>query len=182
MGRSEPSFNLQGTYDTHTPSNLSSFSSSPSPQPQSNQPQSNQGRPIPVKTKQGENEALAALFENREGGQDTFGNIGALRCAFRALLINYQNTEMMLGTDIPMRERSSSKILFRAIIPSLCSSSNSNSNRVAIGPSLISDNGANHRQVLNITLMIVIPLLFVMNSRINLFGLPRSLRIPKESK
>ncbi|ESK85626.1 epsin-like protein ent1 2 [Moniliophthora roreri MCA 2997] len=48
--------------------------SSPSP---SNQGQAN--RPITVKTKQNENEKLASLFADREGGQDTFGNVGLLR-------------------------------------------------------------------------------------------------------
>jgi epsin len=75
-----PSFNLPGTYDTHSPSRVSSLSSSPAPT--QNQ---NQNRPIQVKTKKelGENEAhLAALFANRDDGQDTFGNIGALRCGF----------------------------------------------------------------------------------------------------
>ena len=72
-----PSFNLGGTYDNHATSNLSSLSSSPQPPPQ--QQQQPQGRQIVVKTKD-QNEALAALFADREGGQDTFGNVGQLRC------------------------------------------------------------------------------------------------------
>jgi len=76
MQRTSPSFNLQGTYDNHSNSHLSSLSSSP--QPQSQNP--NQARPFAVKTKKDqENEALAQLFAEREGGQDTFGNVGALR-------------------------------------------------------------------------------------------------------
>ncbi|TFK38529.1 hypothetical protein BDQ12DRAFT_666234 [Crucibulum laeve] len=68
----QPSFNLQGTYDgNHTP--VHNLSTTPTPGGQ---------RPINVKTKKelGENEAhLANLFANRDDGQDTFGNIGALR-------------------------------------------------------------------------------------------------------
>jgi len=64
--RPAPTFNLKGTYETpsyETPSN-----------------QGNPGqRPFAVKKKEEENESLAALFADREGGQDTFGNIGSLR-------------------------------------------------------------------------------------------------------
>ncbi|KAF7760704.1 hypothetical protein Agabi119p4_10113 [Agaricus bisporus var. burnettii] len=76
-----PSFNLSGTYDSHSPANLSTLSSpepSRSPQPYNGGP----AKPINVRTKKelGENEAhLADLFANRDDGQDTFGNIGALR-------------------------------------------------------------------------------------------------------
>ncbi|KAF9530729.1 hypothetical protein CPB83DRAFT_874950 [Crepidotus variabilis] len=85
MQRPEPSFNLQGTYDSHSSSNLSSLSSSPQPPTQNQQQQQHQmsqGRPVQVKTRPGENEALAALFADREGGQDTFGNVGALRYGY----------------------------------------------------------------------------------------------------
>ncbi|KAF8962876.1 hypothetical protein BDZ97DRAFT_1920207 [Flammula alnicola] len=77
LQRPSPSFNLQGTYDNHSTSHLSSLSSSPQPPSQA----STQGRPIAVKTKD-QNEALTALFADREGGQDTFGNIGALRYGY----------------------------------------------------------------------------------------------------
>ncbi|KJA15873.1 hypothetical protein HYPSUDRAFT_219832 [Hypholoma sublateritium FD-334 SS-4] len=77
--RVSPSFNLTGTYDNHPTSNLSSLSSSP--QPPQQQQQQPQGRPIVVKTKD-QNEALAALFADREGGQDTFGNVGQLRYGY----------------------------------------------------------------------------------------------------
>ena len=89
-----PSFNLPGTYETHSPSRVSSLSSSPAPTQNQNQ---NQNRPIQVKTKKelGENEAhLAALFANRDDGQDTFGNIGALRCGF--LLLPWGRVRLML--------------------------------------------------------------------------------------
>ncbi|KAF8900869.1 hypothetical protein CPB84DRAFT_1680188 [Gymnopilus junonius] len=83
-----PTFNLHGTYETHSPTNLSSLSSSPHP-PSSQSPTSSftsfQSQPRPalaVKTKQDENETLAALFADREGGQDTFGNVGALRYGY----------------------------------------------------------------------------------------------------
>jgi epsin len=83
-----PTFNLQSTYEIHSPSQLSSLSSSPAPSSHtpSNQ-QGNQGqRPIAVKKKEDENESLAALFADREGGQDTFGNIGALRFVIHSKL------------------------------------------------------------------------------------------------
>ena len=73
-----PPLNLPRTYETHSPFRVSSLSSSHAPT--QNQ---NQNRPIQVKTKKelGKNEAhLAALFANRDDGQDTFGNIGPLRC------------------------------------------------------------------------------------------------------
>ena len=75
---SSPSSKLPRTYETHSPFRVSSLSSFHAPT--QNQ---NQNRPIQVKTKKelGKNEAhLAALFANRDDGQDTFGNIGALRC------------------------------------------------------------------------------------------------------
>ncbi|TFK68914.1 ENTH-domain-containing protein [Pluteus cervinus] len=78
---SVPSFNLQGTYESHDPSHLSSLSSSPRP-PTSTTPTPSASRPIQVKTKKelGENEQhLASLFANRDDGMDTFGNVGALR-------------------------------------------------------------------------------------------------------
>ena len=84
-----PSFNLQSTYERHSPSHLSPLSSSPAPSSHtpSNQ-QGNQGqKPFAVKKKEEENESLAALFADREGGQDTFGNIGTLR--FIVLLFKY---------------------------------------------------------------------------------------------
>lgn len=56
---------------------------SSSPAPSSHTPSNQQGiqgqKPFAVKKKEDENESLAALYAEREGGQDTFGNIGALR-------------------------------------------------------------------------------------------------------
>ncbi|KIM44017.1 hypothetical protein M413DRAFT_68137 [Hebeloma cylindrosporum] len=78
--RNSPAFNLQGTYDSHSTSHLSSLSSSPQPPSQPSSRNQSQ-RPIAVKTRD-DNEALASLFENREGGQDTFGNVGALRYGY----------------------------------------------------------------------------------------------------
>ena len=78
--RPSPAFNLPSTYELHSPSHVSLSSS---PVPVSHTPsiqQESQGRrPLNVKKKEDENETLAALFADREGGQDTFGNIGALR-------------------------------------------------------------------------------------------------------
>ncbi|KAL1742512.1 hypothetical protein HDZ31DRAFT_43068 [Schizophyllum fasciatum] len=76
---SPPSFNLPGTYDSNgqapqygsspSPSQFGGTNPSPSPQPA-----------IKVKARENENERLANLFANRDDGQDTFGNIGSLRC------------------------------------------------------------------------------------------------------
>jgi epsin len=71
---STPSFNLQGTYAN---SSAPTFSpSSPSPAPSSSTTPSI-GR-APTRADQ-DHSQLASLFENREGGQDTFGNVGMLR-------------------------------------------------------------------------------------------------------
>lgn len=73
-----PSFNLQGTYENqynggyNQPQSQSPISASPSPGPTN--------KPMQVKTRQNENQQLATLFANRDDGQDTFGNVGALRC------------------------------------------------------------------------------------------------------
>ncbi|KAJ7021366.1 epsin domain-containing protein [Mycena alexandri] len=68
-----PSFNLPGTYDNGSPQ--PSFQSSPSPVQQ----QQPGGPKFKVKVNDGENTHLANLFANRDDGQDTFGNTGALR-------------------------------------------------------------------------------------------------------
>ncbi|KAJ7154815.1 epsin domain-containing protein [Mycena filopes] len=72
-----PSFNLPGTYDNGS-SPQPSFQPSPSPV-QQQQPQQPGGPKFKVKVNDGENTHLASLFANREDGQDTFGNTGALR-------------------------------------------------------------------------------------------------------
>ncbi|KAJ7615044.1 epsin domain-containing protein [Mycena polygramma] len=72
-----PVFNLPGTYDNGTSSPQPSFKSpSPSAQ-QQQQPQPASG--FKVKVNDGNNQHLASLFANRDDGQDTFGNTGALR-------------------------------------------------------------------------------------------------------
>ncbi|KAG7087522.1 hypothetical protein E1B28_013481 [Marasmius oreades] len=79
---SKPSFDIRGTYDQHSQlNNLSSPSSfkSPSPAPSSSLPPSPGNLPVAVKTNPNENKELANLFADREGGQDTFGNLGLLR-------------------------------------------------------------------------------------------------------
>ncbi|KAJ7668999.1 hypothetical protein B0H17DRAFT_1018243 [Mycena rosella] len=70
-----PVFNLPGTYDSGSPQpsfqptqNQTQNNPSPSPQPQ-----------FKVKVNDGNNQHLASLFANRDDGQDTFGNTGALR-------------------------------------------------------------------------------------------------------
>lgn len=74
-----PSFNLPGTYD-HQSSNMSlSVPSTSSPAPAQQQGPGQGGRMPAVKTRQDENSHLASLFANRDDGQDTFGNVGALR-------------------------------------------------------------------------------------------------------
>ncbi|KAJ6590467.1 epsin domain-containing protein [Mycena vulgaris] len=82
-----PVFNLPGAYDGGSPQ--PSFQNpSPSPQPQ------NPASRIKVKVNDGDNQHLASLFANRDDGQDTFGNIGALRYghtnAGRAILTQQQ--------------------------------------------------------------------------------------------
>ncbi|KAG8215842.1 hypothetical protein J3R82DRAFT_7785 [Butyriboletus roseoflavus] len=78
-----PSFNLQGTYANST---APSYGSTPSPAPTST---SSQSRPEGPSYTGGagrgaaradqEHAHLANLFANRDDGQDTFGNVGALR-------------------------------------------------------------------------------------------------------
>ena len=76
---SAPSFNLQGTYaNSSAPSFTSSSPSAPSPRPPSGAPHTPSTGRQPTNADQ-EHAKLASLFENREGGQDTFGNIGQLR-------------------------------------------------------------------------------------------------------
>ncbi|KAM6499415.1 epsin domain containing protein [Amanita muscaria] len=73
-----PQFNLQGTYERHSPPNLSSLSTSSTPSQPRQSP-----RPVvhaqPRKETNEHERRLADLFANRDDGQDTFGNIGALR-------------------------------------------------------------------------------------------------------
>jgi len=71
-----PVFNLPGTYDGGSPQ--PSFQSS-SPSPQAQTPPTQGGSRFKVKVNDGENTHLASLFANRDDGQDTFGNTGALR-------------------------------------------------------------------------------------------------------
>ncbi|KAF7971863.1 hypothetical protein HWV62_19812 [Athelia sp. TMB] len=76
---SAPSFNLQGTYaGSSAPSFSSASPTNPSPAPSSQSQQGSLAGRGPTRADQ-EHAQLASLFENREGGQDTFGNVGALR-------------------------------------------------------------------------------------------------------
>ncbi|KAJ6571880.1 hypothetical protein B0H19DRAFT_935645 [Mycena capillaripes] len=72
-----PMFNLQGTYDNGS-SPQPSYQSSPSP-PVQQQQQQQPASGFKVKVNDGNNQHLASLFANRDDGQDTFGNTGALR-------------------------------------------------------------------------------------------------------
>ena len=140
--RLSPSFNLPSTYELHSPSHLSSLSSSPAPShTPSNQQGRNQGqKPFAVKTKEEENESLAALFAEREGGQDTFGNIGTLRfvlffCLFLFVLFIYLPPNLPIlffffGTDMDIRTLVNPfwQLKKRARATTLSLSSNSNSN------------------------------------------------------
>ncbi|KAG2135658.1 ENTH-domain-containing protein [Suillus cothurnatus] len=81
-GTSGSSFNLQGTYSN---SNAPSYNSSPVPSQVSSPSPSvspstgaGAGRGGPSRADQ-EHSHLASLFANRDDGQDTFGNVGALR-------------------------------------------------------------------------------------------------------
>lgn len=80
---SGPSFNLQGTFSSG--SGPSSYSSSPAPAPASPQnvtPASSQRGPTKADLT---HSSLANALANRDDGQDTFGNIGALRLASHIL-------------------------------------------------------------------------------------------------
>jgi epsin len=70
---STPSFNLQGTY-----ANSSAPTFTPSPSSSSPAPRPPLSSNAPRRADQ-EHAQLASLFENREAGQDTFGNVGQLR-------------------------------------------------------------------------------------------------------
>ncbi|KAJ4474426.1 heme peroxidase [Lentinula aciculospora] len=85
-----PQFNLQGTYDNHNADNLHNLGHPSSALSQSPSPGPSQQRQFAVKTKSNENQELANLFADREGGQDTFGNVGQLRrVSFESLLQHY---------------------------------------------------------------------------------------------
>jgi epsin len=75
---STPSFNLQGTYANSSAPTFTPSNPSPAPRPPSSSAILDAGR---GQTRADQEHAqLASLFENREAGQDTFGNVGQLRC------------------------------------------------------------------------------------------------------
>ncbi|KAF8995545.1 hypothetical protein BDQ17DRAFT_1285025 [Cyathus striatus] len=88
----QPTFNLGGTYDNHTPAQLSTLST-PSPNP-SQQSQGQHSLNVRTRKGLGENEArLESIFANVDEGQDTFGNMGALRYGQAAgKVLPFQNT------------------------------------------------------------------------------------------
>ncbi|KAL0947979.1 hypothetical protein HGRIS_010605 [Hohenbuehelia grisea] len=77
---SSPSFNLQGTYaNSSAPSFSSASNSSFTSHSATSSPAPTSSVPV-VKTKTDDQHShLANLFANRDDGQDTFGNVGALR-------------------------------------------------------------------------------------------------------
>lgn len=77
-----PSFNLQGTYENNNGGNLTN-NSTPSGSDYGRTPSPSQ-RPVHVPPRKDENAHLASLFANRDDGQDTFGNVGALRYGQKA--------------------------------------------------------------------------------------------------
>jgi epsin len=79
-----PSFNLSSTYENHSQqSNLSAVSPQLTAASSSSNPYANKAPAIKVNKNLGENEArLEHLFANRDDGQDTFGNVGALRYGY----------------------------------------------------------------------------------------------------
>lgn len=105
---SAPSFNLQGTYaNSSAPSFTSPSSSAPSPRPPSGASHAPSTGRQPTKVDQ-EHAKLAGLLENREGGQDTFGNIGQLRYNLLPLrLISVMLTPCCLGMATRMLDVSS---------------------------------------------------------------------------
>lgn len=98
--QSPPHFNKQGTYESSTSPSLSPTSPG-SPPPGS--PQNQGSRPFTVKTRLEENQELANLFADREGGQDTFGNTGLLRFVLFHLSISLADLlsiDMVIPTQV----------------------------------------------------------------------------------
>ncbi|KAF9048095.1 ENTH-domain-containing protein [Hymenopellis radicata] len=73
-----PSFNLQGTYENNNGGNFTN-NSTPSGSDYGRTPSPAQRPAVHVPPRKDENAHLASLFANRDDGQDTFGNVGALR-------------------------------------------------------------------------------------------------------
>lgn len=81
-GSNAPSFNLSSTYENHNQANNLATASSPS-LPTGTNPYTQKQINVKVNKNVGENEArLENLFANRDDGQDTFGNTGALRYGY----------------------------------------------------------------------------------------------------
>ena len=74
-----PSFNLPGTYANSDTNSITNTTSSFSPIPSSTSSPASGSQRLPTKADQTHSQ-LASLFANRDDGQDTFGNIGLLRC------------------------------------------------------------------------------------------------------
>jgi epsin len=133
---STPSFNLQGTYANSSAPTFSPSSPSPAPNPPSSSTTPSIGR-APTKADQ-DHSQLASLFENREGGQDTFGNIGMLRyfCVlFTLFFFCLLMCSSRLGTVTQMPGASSLRRLVHQI--SILSPSNDSNSRTTTSRSLV---------------------------------------------
>ena len=75
-------------------------SHSPGPAPSRSAPPTTSSAPTVKVSDNPDNAALAALFANREGGTDTFGNIGNLRCALDFALYLTALTKPQIRTHI----------------------------------------------------------------------------------
>ena len=95
-----PSFNLPGTYANTNSSVASSFSPAPSSSSSPRPPSATSaGVSSHAPTKADQDHAhLASLFASRDDGQDTFGNIGPLRCVhlFFCVLLRAELLKQML--------------------------------------------------------------------------------------
>ena len=106
-----PSFNLQGTYANSTapsyastPSPAPKSSSSPQPKPEVSSYSSGAGRGQ-TRTDQ-EHAHLASLFANRDDGQDTFGNVGAMRYGqTQAGLVAAQKTGISTNNPFALQQQ-----------------------------------------------------------------------------
>jgi hypothetical protein len=103
--RHEPvQFNLQGSFaNNESKPSTSDHSVSPTPSSDTNSPAPAPPPQFrPPKIADNEHAKLASLFANRDDGQDTFGNVGALRCVH--VQISWKNSVMIIptGTDIRM--------------------------------------------------------------------------------
>lgn len=133
---SAPSFNLQGTYANSSAPSFTSPSpstSSPAPRPPSGASNTPSIGRQPNRADQ-EHAKLAGLFENREGGQDTFGNIGQLRYVFLLSRLILILNLCPLGMATPMLD-----VLSLRRLATTPSNSNNSNSRVPTNHSSLSE-------------------------------------------